>query len=282
MSATASLILGLSGTGKTTYTINVARLSSYPKFVINGNPDDFPTTFEHIDYDGLADLENGFVIVEDLVRPTDAEFKKLQTLLVKQKRHDNLYIHMLAHSIMKNNLHSLLQHYDYVVFTNSGKNTPIFKSYVYRHCPQDPEIAMDMWNHFLSEAPKTHYLVYDVAKGDWSTVDEKGSPLDTREAELRKRVLQFVRPFGSVDESMSLFDFLIGCLPAGCLDKKDLIISVRDAGKNVLSVSLIDVVGYCTDKSNRRPPNDDIVKVFKLLQNMYGIPYLFIINKHFL
>jgi hypothetical protein len=267
--------------GKTTYSVNVSQLSSFPKYVINSSPDAYPSNFEHIDYDDLSDLENAFVIVEDLVRPTEAEFKSLQNLLVKRKRHNNLYTHMLAHSILKNNLNSLMPHFDFVVFTNSGKNVQVFKTYASRHCAQDPETSMHVWNHFVSESPKTHYLVYDVARGVWSTVDEKGSELDSRETELRKRVLQFVRPFGSMEESMALFDFLIGCLPSGSLDK-DLIIRLRDSDRKKYSVSLLDVIGYCCDKNNRVPPSSDIVEVFKLLQKMYGVPYLFVINKHFL
>ena len=283
MSATATLILGLSNTGKSTYSVNVSGQYSFPKYVVNGNPDQFPANYEHIDYEGLVGIENAFVIIEDLVRPTDAEFKMLQNLLVKLKRHNNIFCHVLAHAIEKNNLHSLLQHFDFVVFTHSSKNLSVFKTYVSRHCTQDLETAMHTWNHFLSEASKTHYLVYNVAKGLWSTVDEKGLELDSPETELRNRVLQFVRPFSSPEESMALFDFLIGCLPIGSLDKKDMIISVREgAGKNALSVSLLDIIGYCTDKNSRKPPNDDIIKVFKLLQNMYGIPYLFIMNKHFM
>ena len=269
------------GTGKTFFSTTVASISSLPKYVVNGSLADFPESkFTHIDYDDLEDLENCFVIIEDVVRPSDAEAKILNNLLVKIKRHKHVVIHMLMHSIVKQNLSSLVQHFDVIVFSHCFKTRAVFKYYAKRHYAGDPEGALRIWDSFIASSSKTHYLMYNVPLNRFTIVDSKGLIILDKENEIRMIVERCMRPFPNHLESLSLFEFLFAALPAGSLDL-DLTLTVKTPlGEK--TVSIIDLLGFVTNPDSPDPPNYDIVRVFHVLQDLYSVPYLFIRNIKFL
>ena len=249
--------------------------------MVNGSDStDFPeTTYSFIDYEDLNDLENAFVIIEDVVRPSDAESKMLNNLLVRTKRHSNVVVHVICHNITKNNIYSLVQHFDYVVITNSAKNTSLVKNYSKHHYPGDPAIVMRTWDSFRASSSMTHYLSFNIPSATFSIVDEKGLEIVNSQDEIRKKIERCMRPFPNQQEALSLFEFLFAALPQGSL-QTDLVLTVQTPSGEV-SLSIIDLIGFVTHSDSPPPPNEELVSVFHVLQKLYKIPYLFIRNSHF-
>ena len=192
------LVLGCSGSGKTFLATSIASTSSLPSFVINGNDEDFSDDrFEHISFNDLVDnideYSNSLVIADDVVRPTDNESKILNEILVKHKRHSNITLFCLAHALEKNNLHSLIQHFDFIVFTCDRRNTPVFKVYTKRYCPLSKEECMHIWENFL-KGDATNYLRFNNKKSKFETVDVKLNVLENSESKLRKEIFRYIEP----------------------------------------------------------------------------------------
>ena len=284
-SANSSLLLGASGTGKSFFCKSIAKSSSVEVYVINAKECDFPSEkFEHISYSDLEDdfeqYKNSIIIWDDLVKPSDGECKLIYQILVKYKRFFNINFFCIAHSIQKNNLHSLVQHFDHVIFTNSEKNFPIFKLYAKKYCPQDDDDCLIRWHDFKKEAA-TNYLRYHNVKSIWETVDAKGNVLNSPESKLRKEIISFIEPFGQVKESMSLYDYLMKVLPSNSVTESDHILTLKNGQNEEIGVNILDVIYWVPRKNLERPPPSEIITAFRSLQKLFKIPYCFIGNQYF-
>ena len=284
-SAISSLLLGASGTGKSYFCKSISKSSSVQVYVINAKENDFPSEhYEHILYSDLEDdfeeYKNSIIIWDDLVRPSDAESKLIYQILVKYKRFYNINFFCIAHSVQRNNLHSLVQHFDNVMFTNSEKNLPVFKIYAKKFCPKDDQESLSRWYDFTKQAA-TNYLRYDNVKSIWETVDSKGNVLSSPESKLRKEIISFIQPFGQVNESMSLYDYLIKVLPANSITESDHILTLKNAQQEEIGVNILDVIYWVPRKNLDRPPPSEIITAFRSLQKLFKIPYCFIGNQYF-
>ena len=115
----------------------------------------FTNNITKITYEEYQDLEdeinNCNLILDDIVKPSEFQCKIIQQMLVKNKRHNNINIFALSHQIERNGLHPLMQHFDYVIFTNSVKNTPVFNVYIKKFCPKDEAECKSRWDDFISK-----------------------------------------------------------------------------------------------------------------------------------
>ena len=71
-SASATLILGTSGSGKSSLAKSLSSISSLPVFVINGSEGDYnPEKCEHITYqdfyDNEEEINNCILIIDDII-----------------------------------------------------------------------------------------------------------------------------------------------------------------------------------------------------------------------
>ena len=286
--ATATLVLGFSGTGKSYLAKSFAKASSLPAFVVNGSEEDFDSEkFEFIDYteleNNIEEYKNSLIIFDDVVRPTDKETKILHDLCVRWKRHGNISIFVNAHSTVKNNLHSLIKYFDYVVWTNSHQNTPIFKNYL-QFIPQDKSEALHQWHDFIRNEAKTNYLRYSNKLSKFNVIDVMGTILDSdSESKLRKIIGKYIESAGvQVSECLAFFDYLIKQLPPNSVTYEDHILNLRNPTTNEkLDVNILDLVLLVPREDLKRPPPPDIIAAFKYLHNLYNLPYFFIGNKYF-
>ena len=286
--ASASLILGCSNSGKTYLAKSISNSSSYPTFIINGYEDDFSSErHEHITFqDFESDVENFYnsiIVYDDVVKPTDAESKTLCDILVKHKRHGNITLLVLSHSIERNGLHSIIKHFDHIIFTNSQKNTPVFKVYSRKYCPKDVNLSMRTWNEFVSKEVKTHYLRYNHKESEFQVIDTRGNLVQKSENKLRKEIERYITPFGQCDQAMAFFDYLYRTLPSNSVTQDDHILNLINSktGERI-EVNILDLVFYVPRKNLDIPPRQEIIIAFRSLQKMYKIPFCFIGNKHFL
>ena len=286
-SASATLILGTSGSGKSYLAKSLCSISSLPVLVINGSEKDYdPENFEHITYHDFYDNEEGInncmLIIEDIVKPNEFECKVINQILVKNKRHQNINLYALAHSIERNNLHSMLQHFDFVVFSNHAKTQKVFEVYAKKIVGINEDECAQRWRDFVkSGEPKTNYLRYNNNTSQFELIDVKGNLLVSPESKLRKEIISYIEPFGQIKESAAFLDFLIKRLPPGVIDDEHLTLSFENSKGHKFDVTIIDLVVFVVSKNLERPPPPEIIYGFKNLQKLYKIPYCFIGNKYF-
>ena len=221
-SATSTLLLGQPGTGKSYYVKSISSASSLQTFVVNGQEKDFnPDEFNHISFEELIEdeeeIRNCILVFDDIVRPGDNHAKSINKQLVHRKRHDNITTFVLSHGIEKNNLHSLIKHFDFVMFTNSNNNSSIFKSYAKKYCPKTVDECLIQWNDFVNKQPKTLYLRFNNLTAQFELLDVKGNLLTNSDSKLRKKVFSFLNAVGETKQSMALYDYLVDVLPPGVI-----------------------------------------------------------------
>ena len=216
-------------------------------------------------------------------RPSDYECKIISEILVKHKRHGNITVLLLSHSIERNKLNAIVKHFDYITFTNSVKNTPVFKVYARKFCPLDFNLCMQTWKDFTQKEAKTHYLRYNHKDSKFQTIDSRGNILQNSESKLREEIARYLQPFGDTALSMSLFDYIIRQIPPNSITQDDHILRLKSTvGDERKEANIIDLVFFPTRKDHEIPPKEEIITVFRLLQNKYNIPQCYVSNKHFL
>lgn len=290
MTSTASghLILGSSNTGKSYLAISLSNSSSYPCYIINGYDDDFNAEKdEHITFqDFESDVEsyyNSIMVVDDLVRPSDYEVKILNEILVKHKRHGNITLLVLAHSIERNNLHSIVKHFDFITFTNSHKNTPVVKIYAKKFCSKPYKQTMQAWDDFCGrEDLRNHYFRFNVRDIRFEIIDVRGNVMQNNESKLRQDIARFIDPFSAGQLPMVLFDYIMAKVPPNTVTQDDHILTLKNSRGEKREANILDIVKYATDENNEKPPKEEIITTFHALQKICKIPYCFIRNKHFL
>ena len=284
---TSTLCLGASGSGKSFYAVSKTKGSSLPKFVVNASSDDYPSSYINIDFESILDLARCICIVDDIIRPSEAESKILNEALVRIKRHEDVSLIFLSHNIIKNSLHSLIPHFDFITFPHSIKNTSCFLSYAGKYCPLDVDECRRIWNHFLEEKNRNKYLRYDVSGAKFEITDATGVVMISRQSDLRQKIERFIKPFGFLDESLALIDYLFACLPGEIIGDDLILRMARSAEESssrrraVMDVNIIDLIWSVSDSMHRRPQDKNLVPTFKALQKLYRIPFLFIKNDHF-
>lgn len=289
--ASSTIIFGQTKTGKSYYAKSIAKASSLPTFVVNGQEKDFNSEdgFNHITFEDLIEDEeevtNCILIIDDIVRPNDQYAKCINKQLVHRKRHNNITTFVIAHGIEKNNLHSMIKHFDYVMFTNSHTNTTIFKSYAKKYCPKDFNESMIKWEDFINNKKKDSatYFRFNTSISEFEIIDIKGNLLIGRDNKLREKVFKYLSPVGETKVSMALFDYLMEVLPAGAISE-DLQLHCQDVkSKKKSKISLIDFLHYVTSKKENIifPPRQKIIQIFKSMQKNYNIPSVFVGNHYF-
>ena len=286
--ASAHLILGSSNSGKTYLATSIVNSSSYPTFIINGYEEDFPSgKNEHISFqdfeNNVEDFCNSFIVIDDVVKPSEYECKIISEMLVKHKRHGNMTILLLSHSIERNGLNAIIKHFDYITFTNSSKNTPVFKVYAKKYCPKDFNQSMHTWNDFTQKEAKTHYLRFNNRESKFQIIDSRGNILQNTESKLRKEIARYLKPFGDTELALSLFDYVIRQIPPNSITQDDHILRLKNSVTNeMIEVNILDIVYFPTRKDHDIPPKEEIISAFRSLQKLYSIPFCMIANKHFL
>ena len=293
--ATTTIIFGQPGTGKSLFAKSVCNASSLPVFVINGQEKDYKTNegFRHITFEDLREedneeeeqVKNCILIIDDLVRPGDIDAKTLNAQLVHKKRHDNITTFALAHGIEKNNVASLIKHFDYVMFSSSQTNTPIFKSYAKRYCPLPVSECFVKWEDFLKyDKEHVNYFRFNTMNSQFEIVDVTGNLLANRDNRLRSKILTYLSAIGETKVSMALYDYLNDVLPPGNISDDLQIILTGVKSRKKTKIPIIDFLHYVTTKKENMscsPPRQEIIDAFKSLQHMYNIPSVFIGNHYF-
>lgn len=292
--AVATLCCGTSGTGKTTYVKRFLTILKLPLILVNGGDEYRQFSPQHKDLtDNFKDLKNCTIVVEDFVKQTDGELKKLLKILGYLKRHNRCFIFINSYMITSTGASSMLALFDNVVFSKSvaiRRSMLVFASRV-------PVAGFDekMIDSFLNNG-KSRYLKLDlktqqisVLSDNFEVISRSDTRANAKDAPaLCKKKQEFEGVCGHVREVFqnfpesqllySIFTFVrrnIEELPQ-ILNPKDLTITLKTSRKNV-AVSLLDFVLSLREESE---PDPNILRLYKYFSARFHFPKCFIKNTH--
>lgn len=275
------MVVGTSGSGKTTYVVNSLKLvKPSPRiFAINGA--EIPNS-SSLEFKQLGKVpKNSTVVVEDLINPKNEEMAELKKLLLYGKRHHNIDVFVLLHSVTGNNTYRLLQHADFFVFTKTTSNTKSFYELASLLKLEKESEAKPIWNGFLERDEPHVYLKLDVQSRKFE-IAEVGQGSSKEEAERkRKRVQTILASRGSnAPVGMALFDHIFRNFDIDLLHEDDLSVPMKSAktGK-ITKVNICDLLYYMTTPNTA--PTHESLSLFKELSTRFSIPTLLIINQGF-
>lgn len=220
--ASSSLVIGSSGSGKTSLAKDLA--SRYDSLVVvNGSG--FPNAVE-CDYEAAEGLAKpgGMVVFDDVIRPTPEQLAVIKRFLLYVKRHNNVEVLVLAHSVKSNNTYSLLQHFDFVICTKAGTNAKNFKDVC-----QFAKVEGDhTWKAFLTHREKNVYLKVDMTSGECQIIETKMTAERELAEKKRGRVLAILTSLGgSPDLAMQVSESKVGNVMTDGLSFFSLLSAVR-------------------------------------------------------
>ena len=189
---------------------------------------------------------------------------------------------MIAHAVTSNNISSLLQNIDQVLFMRNRATVPsvsfVLSKYQFTKGQRD-RLVRD----FLQDCktgPSWLYWVLDPEAGTFRRDSFAGSsaaasaPLDTL-GEYRKKAQYYVGLFCEhSDKAMAVFEFLLKKIPLQSLNASDLSMSL--GGRTDRRVSLIDFLHDVT--TFEAVPSSDVMALHRHLCTYADIPSCFYAN----
>lgn len=280
-------IIGPSGSGKTTYSL--ARSRKFSKVLAVNSDGEFPGAAR---ISSICDLvpaltNNSLVICDDLIKPNNEESAVLRNLLLFHKRHRNIEIHLLIHSVTRNNTFDLLSHVDLLVFTNSSRNAKNFEE-VCRLYKVNKRERANMWRNFMSYAGKV-YLVVDTSDMEWKieecelSLDGNGDTNQDDAKDKKRKVYNIIsaRTNGDAGLAMALFDHIFDNAPLSELNSEDLSLSLVNKKTNrKCKANICDLLYTATTEGTS--PSLSVVYMYKYLRKKFSIPDLFLKNSKFI
>lgn len=178
--ARARLLIGLTGSGKSSLIAEFLRKLCHKNTkpgcvrLINGRNSDyteFKKFIKHVTFDDLAEKKKDggrllsdrvtILICEDLSFPSLKDQKILKEILCKTKRHQNLNVFVVVHTVASNQMSYLHAHFDDVYFTAGLSNANNWKHFSRVHCPDLME--NDGVKQFFSKGNgDMRYIHYDA------------------------------------------------------------------------------------------------------------------------
>lgn len=288
------LIIGLSGTGKTTLAKKIHESTNKSKkpgsaIVINGGPDDYPPNgYKHVDYDNLGPKPPiSAIFWDDISLPSPSELKILRRLLIFHSRHDKIAIYCIMHSVQSNNSSGLINHFHNVIFTHSPSNRlnfHIFCARIAKDVIDSREKADSAFDQFLTR-DKSCYIhfdsksrVFSIRNRNMKLVTSKPkSSLGTGKADEKLTILRgHVQRFLVSDDRQTgliLFEYVFQTLSPSVVTD-DFLFKIKDGGVDK-SCLILDILSICS--SNREPTATEKC-VFQALKSEIRLPRSLIRN----
>jgi hypothetical protein len=188
---------------------------------------------------------------------------------------------MIAHAVTSNNISSLLQNIDQVLFMRNRVTVPsvsfVLSKYQFTKGQRDRLVRDFLLD--CKTGPSWLYWVLDAEAGTFRRDSFAGSsaasaPLDTL-GEYRKKAQYYVGLFCEhSDKAMAVFEFLLKKIPLQSLNASDLSMSL--GGRTDRRVSLIDFLHDVTTFG--AVPSGDVVALHRHLLSYADIPSCFYLN----
>lgn len=276
MAATSTLLIGNSGTGKSTACLARSRNWTEPIVVLNGDPKDYPgKRYKHCTVEDFP--RKCHLIYDDLILPTPKQQKIIRELLTRDKRHENINIICAVHSARVNGLTSLLQQFDYLVFTNSEQNKQSW-AYVAKTLLDRPD-CMDEWDNFRSSGEAT-YLSVNTRTKETTIVSANGELAKTQSRELRQALVKYFRGSqAQKTDALLLFDYITEYINTSIVDSNLEMCVVGQKSGEVSRCHIFDFFTAVVTEGHKASECE--IHVFIALVKVVKLPKSLIPNKFF-
>lgn len=280
-------VIGPSGSGKSYYVKSrVLREKHGNAYVVGGEEQDYPPEegFVHTDLSNVFNLRNCYVVVEDIINPTNKVVNTLRTIFHKIRRHHNLKVFFVSHQITRNNTYSFLPLYHEIVLTCDTANHTVFKKLLSEHDFCEIEEEEEIWNNFMNNSYGRLYLVINAQQKSITIQNNHGVIPQIGFEDVVKRIKTILASSfeGKRLECQMVLLEHIFAPPFGVsrdLVSYDLSVNLKGttSGKE-MKVSLVDYLATITDESNPRP-DFDVFALHEYISSQVKIPKLLIKNK---
>ncbi len=277
-----TLILGSSGSGKTSLVRNLLSASRYKlTYIVNCNDkSDYRKAKElkikYLDWESCLEsrLKKCNIVFEDLItlqQKKTSVIKKIVHFLLRRK-----YIHMflVAHEIRNSGLYSLLEHANTVYMTSGFQNAKLLRDFSNMRPVKglDPEAFMKK---------KFHYLKINMSDMTFRIFDDQlqdaTQSLGMSLASKRSAVEAALKCFPNPAPLLVIFDLIFKNLEPDLLTTNDLCLLVRDADGKTKKISIVD---FLVSLRSSEKPAKELKKLKLALDKQFVIPKVFVTNRH--
>lgn len=278
------LCVGQSGMGKTTFVRNWTLKDGRTTYVVDGDEDDFKgAQYVHIDMDEAASKQfsDCNVVLEDLSMPAKSVVKFLRYLLVRRRRHNQVNVLVIVHSVKANHLGSnVVSQFTSAVFCHGESNLANMVAFFREQTKLTPEEGAAVANEFVEDGDPFTYLVYDLKECTHHVLDRRlASPSVEKAAggenivSLRRKVSKFLPQADNRERALQLFDYLFSSLPLSIV-KPNFRIAPKKSGA---SAHLLDLLHAAT--TDEADPSQQVLEVFKSLRESANVPDCLVVNR---
>lgn len=306
--ARSYLLVGGSGTGKSTFLARLARAHpNKPLFLVGGDPSDYKDLScvpRELD-SSLTQVEHCVVLLDDLFsikKTSDSE--NLRSLLCKTKRHNKVNVGVGIHTLEFTGVRGgILDHFDIVVFTKTKQSDDRNSQLFLKRIGGPNEWLSE--EHF-SSIPDFGYLWIDLhnqesllinSDGTWADgcggthTDPKArftarkEALARRRETLRKDITKILKVFPDVHTlAVCHLDYILRNLPADQISTTDFTFTLKSSAtgtekkeSTTAQVSLLDFLVTC--QKPEKKPSKGQKRLKKYLDSIFHTPQALILNK---
>ncbi len=233
------------------------------------------------------------IIVEDIIHITKKEEQKLRIAINYQAHHKTQKIICASHSIFKTQIYSLLNFFNFIIFTSAIANIPTLRNVLNYFKVEKYEI--EQWLNFYTnfgEGKKGIYFFFDCEKQTFNISRQMlfknckaltnalpENKVQKKKTALQNVFLKFVENFKEKNEAIAIFSVISNCVPTKLIREQDLTIAFRGNKKEKKLVSVVDyVISLLSPKLIVSPP---LIAMHRFFKKYCKIPQVFIKNKAF-
>jgi hypothetical protein len=283
------LLVGKSESGKTTLAHAIA--ASLGKNSVAVNDDSKHSTWKKIKWSDLeTQPEGSTVVVEDLIACSERVYKLVLRLLTFSGHHSKFNVIVICHSLTKNNVTGLLDHWTKLYFTLSKTNRDsISKAMIkYNFDKEDRDrnlrtfdAATEQYGHFILDPEAKTFVRGDsrVVGGDGGGGGARGGeiapPPPPRREDYMRTAEMLLAQLPDSKRALAVFSILIAKLELNTISPHDLSITLYK-NSQPLTLSLVDYLHALSSKEN---PSGAIVSLHRYVRRHVVIPAFFLSNK---
>lgn len=270
MEAEAYLIVGTSGSGKTEAAKILSKKWKKPVIWMDQNFEGFQ------DEKKLREVKSSTIVVDDIIQPSEKETLRIKRLLNVYKRHNENHVVCITHSVVRNNLMSLVSYFDRFLFTSHPNNEPsldrLLKTLKY---PLREDVLKD-WNYYKSKA---FYLALNADDRDHSVLSRKDlEPFNEENDEKKlKKMITVLENYMNGKEAKLILEFIASNVSISLISEDDFCVYLKTRKKPLVKISMLDYVNVLSDESKN--PDSSIILLHKYLIKRCTFPSLFLKNK---
>jgi hypothetical protein len=286
------ILVGASGSGKTTAAKSLVRGCGLPVYVVNGQPDDYGEGYEEAAWEECASLKDCCLIVDDVLSCNAPQFKILQRLANFSGHHLNIQkLIIVTHSIQNTHVYGLLAYATQVLFTLSKANVRSLWVTLdfYKFGVKEKEAIMKEFNSCSDEYG--YYVLHVEKHSFWRPSEQCNRPSGDDDSGARQggvhslpphRFLELLAPEARRRQATLIFDLVYPSLPRSAVEEGDgftIVMRTKATGETV-RINIFDYLDCLTNEKST--PTSTMLGLHHYVSSLVSIPRCFVANKRFL